>query len=79
LLPRQHRGNSSALSATAQRQAADHVEKDGDVHRGRTLAWLRDYGASVRLPGGIAIEADHVTALPVGWLAELARSMKGTP
>jgi len=38
----------------------------------------RTSAITVRLPGGIAVEADDATALSVGWLAELARSMTGT-
>jgi hypothetical protein len=37
----------------------------------------RGAGITVRLPGGIAVEAEDAAALPVGWLAELARSVAG--
>lgn len=32
---------------------------------------------SVRLPSGVVVEAEDAAALPVAWLAELARSMTG--
>jgi hypothetical protein len=41
-------------------------------------AIARSSAVTVRLPGGIIVEADNATTLPVGWLAELARSLTGT-
>jgi hypothetical protein len=38
----------------------------------------RGPAVTVRLPGGVAVDADDAAALPVGWLAELARSLTGT-
>lgn len=34
---------------------------------------------TLRLPGGIAVEATDAAALPVLWVAELARSLTSTP
>jgi hypothetical protein len=34
---------------------------------------------TLRLPGGIAVEAADAAALPVRWVAELARSLASTP
>ena len=34
---------------------------------------------TLRLPGGIAIEATDTAALPVGWVAKLARALASTP
>jgi hypothetical protein len=39
----------------------------------------RSCAVTVQLPGGIAVEAEEATALPVGWLAELARALTSTP
>lgn len=34
---------------------------------------------TVRLPGGVAVEAEAVAPLPVAWVAELALSTTGAP
>jgi len=39
----------------------------------------RGAGITVHLPGGFTVEAESAAALPVDWLAELARSMTDTP
>ena len=33
----------------------------------------------VRLPGGVEVEGPEVGALPVAWVAALARELSGTP
>ena len=36
-------------------------------------------GITLRLPGGVAIEAASATVLPARWVAELVRSLASTP
>lgn len=36
-------------------------------------------GTIMRLPGGVELETTDVTAVPVRWVAELARALAGTP
>jgi hypothetical protein len=40
---------------------------------------MRGPSITLRLPGGITVEAADATALPVRWVAELARSLASTP
>lgn len=40
---------------------------------------VRGPAITLRLPGGIAVEAVDAAALPVRWVAELARSLVSTP